>query len=159
MRASNLRKHVFSRLDFFIAFGFGSGLSPIVPGTFGTLAAIPLYYLLINLSPWWYLTCVILAFALGVKVCDTVSHELGVHDFSGIVWDEIVGFLITMFCVPTGILWVVAGFCLFRFFDIVKPGPITWVDEAVGGGLGIMLDDVAAAIPALIILQGCAFWA
>ncbi len=159
MTKKSLQQRVWSRLDYFLAFGFGSGLVPIAPGTFGTLAAIPLYCLVMHLPFWWYLSFVLLAFGLGVKICNQVSDELGVHDFSGIVWDEIVGYLITMFCVPIGFFWVLAGFCLFRFFDIIKPGPIAWIDKTVGGGLGIMLDDVLAAIPALLILHAYALWA
>ena len=159
MSPHQLRKKVWARWDYFLAFGFGSGLIAFAPGTFGTLAAIPLYLLIMHCSPVWYFSILLLAFVLGVNICNRVSHELGVHDFSGIVWDEIVGFLITMYTVPIGFFWIVAGFCLFRFFDIVKPGPIAWVDKAVGGGLGIMLDDVLAAIPALLILQCCAVWA
>jgi phosphatidylglycerophosphatase A len=158
MSIHNLSQQVFSRWDYFLAFGFGSGLMPIVPGTFGTMAAVPIYYMMTSLSPLIYLGLVALAFLLGVKVCNTVSQELGEHDFSGIVWDEIVGFLITMYAVPVGLGWTLAGFCLFRFFDIVKPGPIAWVDRTVDGGLGIMLDDVAAAIPAVLILHSFAIF-
>ena len=158
MTTLNLTQRVFSRLDYFLAFGFGSGLMPFVPGTFGTLAAIPVYCLMMYLPPGWYLALVVVAFLLGVKICDKVSRDMGVHDFSGIVWDEIVGYLITMYCVPIGIKWIFAGFFLFRLFDILKPGPIAWVDKKVGGGFGIMLDDVLAAIPALLILQCCAVW-
>ena len=90
---------------------------------------------------------------LGVVICDTVSSELGVHDFSGIVWDEVVGYLCTMFLAPLNISWMVIGFVLFRLFDIWKPQPIRMVDEHVKGGLGIMLDDVLAAVPAFLVMQ------
>lgn len=138
---------------YFLAFGFGSGLIAIAPGTWGTLAAIPLYLLIAGM-PWeFYLTLCVLAFILGVYVCQRVSADLGVHDFSGIVWDEVVGYLLTMFMVPLHVVWVVLGFCLFRLFDIWKPQPIRFIDQKIKGGLGIMLDDVAAAIPAWIVLQ------
>lgn len=138
---------------YFLAFGFGSGLAPFAPGTFGTLAALPLYFILALLSPQLYLVLTLLAFALGVWICGKVSHDLGVHDHSGIVWDEIVGFLLTMFLVPVHLIWVLVGFVLFRIFDIWKPYPISWVDKHVSGGLGIMVDDVLAAAPACFILQ------
>lgn len=138
---------------YFIAFGFGSGLMPIVPGTWGTLAAIPVYLLLAKTGWIVYVIATVLAFFLGVFVCDRVSRELGTHDYSGIVWDEIVGYLITMFLAPPGLIWILVGFVLFRLFDIWKPQPIRWVDAHVQGGFGIMLDDVIAAIPAAGLLQ------
>jgi phosphatidylglycerophosphatase A len=138
---------------YFIAFGFGTGLMPFAPGTWGTLAAIPLYLLLAGLPLPLYLSLTVLAFFLGVWVSERVSKELGVHDYSGIVWDEVVGYLLTMTLVPVGLFWMIAGFLLFRLFDIWKPQPIGWVDERVKGGLGVMLDDVLAAIPAWLILQ------
>ncbi len=138
---------------YFLAFGFGSGLSPVAPGTFGTIAAIPVYWILSSFSwpVYGVLTCV--AFIFGIFVCNKVTRDLGEHDYKGIVWDEIVGYLLTMFMVPKGIIWVVLGFILFRLFDIWKPIPIRWVDKRVHGGLGIMLDDVLAAIPAWGLLQ------
>lgn len=138
---------------YFIAFGFGSGLMPVAPGTWGTLAAIPVYLLLAGYSLSFYLVFTILAFFLGVWVSDKVSRELGVHDYPGIVWDEVVGYLLTMTMVPIGSFWMIAGFLLFRLFDIWKPQPIRLIDKQVKGGLGIMLDDVLAAVPAWLIMQ------
>jgi phosphatidylglycerophosphatase A len=146
-------KKVWQDPAYFFAFGFGSGLAPFAPGTFGTLAALPLYFLLVLFPPQIYLVVTLIAFAVGVWICGKVSADLGVHDHSGIVWDEIVGFLLTMFLVPVHLIWVVVGFVLFRIFDIWKPYPIRWVDKRVSGGLGIMLDDVLAAVPAFFILQ------
>ena len=148
-----LSSKVWQNPIYFIAFGFGSGLMPIAPGTWGTLAAIPIYLLIAGLSWEAYLILTIAAFILGVVVCDKVSTELGVHDYSGIVWDEVVGYLLTMFLVPISVLWMVIGFFLFRIFYIWKPGPIRYVDHHVHGGLGIMLDDVMAAVPAWLVLQ------
>lgn len=148
-----LANKVWQNPVYFIAFGFGSGLSPIAPGTCGTLAAIPFYWLLSSASLTIYLLVTCAAFILGVKVSDIVSRELGEHDYKGIVWDEIVGYLLTMLMVPKGLWWAIAGFILFRLFDIWKPWVISWVDKRIKGGLGIMLDDVLAAIPAWIILQ------
>ncbi len=153
-----LKKRVFSRLSYWIAFGFGSGLSPKAPGTCGTLVAIPLYLGLSFLPGWLYLVVVLAGFGLGVYVSSIVTRELGVEDFSGVVWDEIVGYWLTMLFVPVHALWIVLGFLLFRLFDIVKPFPIGWVEKRVQGGLGIMLDDVLAAIPAWVILQGLCYY-
>jgi phosphatidylglycerophosphatase A len=136
-----------------LSLGFGSGLSPFAPGTCGTLAAIPLYLLLTQLSLWYYLTAVAVAFAIGVYLCGYTSKALGEHDHGGIVWDEFVGFWITMIAVPATWQWILAGFVLFRLFDIVKPWPVKIADEKMKGGFGIMFDDVLAALYALIILQ------
>jgi phosphatidylglycerophosphatase A len=142
---------------YFIAFGFGTGLMPLMPGTWGTLAAIPLYFLMWDMHWGIYLFIIALAFFLGVSVSDRVSSDLGTHDYKGIVWDEVIGYLLTMFLAPPGLTWMVLGFILFRIFDIWKPQPIGLIDRKVHGGLGIMLDDVAAAVPAWLILQSVAW--
>ncbi len=153
MKQINLANKVWQDPLYFIAFGFGSGLMKPAPGTWGTLAAFPLSLLLAHTSWPIYILVTILAFILGVWVCDKVSQDMGVHDYKGIVWDEIVGYLLTMFMAPQGFFWMVLGFLLFRLFDIWKPQPIGYVDRKVHGGLGIMLDDVLAAIPAWLIIQ------
>ena len=137
----------------FLALGFGSGLAPVAPGTFGTLAAVPVYWAMSGLSLPLYLLLTLLALLLGIYLCGFTSRALGVHDHSGIVWDEVVGYLITMIALPVSWQWMLAGFVLFRFFDIVKPWPIRWVDKRLHGGFGIMLDDVLAGIFALIALH------
>jgi len=137
----------------FLAFGFGSGLAPVAPGTFGTLAAIPFYLLMQWLSLPLYLLVVIIVSIVGIWICDKSSQSLGVHDHSGIVWDEFAGFFVTMIAAPKGWLWIVIGFALFRLFDIWKPWPISVLDKKVGGGLGIMVDDLLAGIYAFICLQ------
>ena len=137
----------------FLAFGFGSGLAPVAPGTFGTLAAIPWYLLMATLSWEWYLLLTVLAFFLGIYLCERASVDMGVHDHGGIVWDEFVGFWITMFLIPLTWYWVLWGFLLFRFFDVVKPFPIKWLDKKVKGGFGIMIDDVLAGLFAWVILM------
>lgn len=142
----------------FFALGFGSGLAPVAPGTFGTLMAIPLYLLLMQFSPGVYLLILLLTFLLGIAICGVSAAKLGVHDHPGIVWDEFVGYWLTMFMAPAGWLWIVVGFVLFRFFDILKPWPIRSIDQRVSGGLGIMLDDVLAGIYSLIILQLLVYW-
>ena len=137
----------------FFAFGFGSGLAPVAPGTFGTLTAIPLYLMMATLTWELYLLLTVVAFFLGIYLCERASFDLGVHDHGGIVWDEFVGFWITMFLIPMTWYWVLSGFLLFRFFDIVKPFPIKWLDKKVKGGFGIMIDDVIAGLFAWVILM------
>jgi phosphatidylglycerophosphatase A len=137
----------------FLAFGFGSGLSKWFPGTCGTLVAIP-FYLLMQHLPWpLYLAILVVAFGAGVWFCNEAEKMIGIPDYSGIVWDEMVGFWCTMFWVPTGWAWILAGFILFRLFDILKPWPISWFNNHVHGGFGIMLDDVIAALVACVLLQ------
>ena len=137
----------------FLAFGFGSGRVPVAPGTFGTLAAIPVYILLHSVSLPVYAGVVVVMFVLGVWLCQVTERDLGVHDHPGIVWDEIVGYLITMVMAPAGWPWMVAGFLLFRLFDIWKPFPIRQIERRVRGGFGNMLDDALAAVYAWVALQ------
>lgn len=137
----------------FFSLGFGSGLSPVAPGTMGTLAAIPIYLLCSNLALELYLALTMAGFVIGVYWCGFTSKSLGVHDHGGIVWDEIVGFFITMILVPPTITNIVLGFILFRIFDIWKPWPIKVLDEKVHGGFGIMIDDVIAGLFAWGILH------
>ena len=141
-----------------LALGFGAGLVPIGPGTAGTLVAIPLYLVLQPLGLLHYLLVVALAFVAGIGICAHAARRLGVHDHSGIVWDEIVGYLVAMTAAPGGWEWVAGGFVLFRLFDIAKPWPIRWLDRQVHGGLGIMLDDVLAGLMACAVLHGAAWW-
>jgi phosphatidylglycerophosphatase A len=137
----------------FLALGFGSGLLPVAPGTAGTLVAIPVYLSLQPLAAHWYLSLVVLLALAGIAVCGKTASRLGVHDHPAIVWDEIVGYLVTMSFAPPGWLWIVLGFVLFRLFDIAKPWPIRWFDRQVGGGLGIMLDDLLAGVFSAALLQ------
>jgi phosphatidylglycerophosphatase A len=135
------------------AFGFGSGYAPKAPGTFGTLMAVLLYLPMQNWPLIWFCGFIVLSFLLGIYLCGKAAETLGVHDHGGIVWDEFVGFWITMIAAPPGWQWIVLGFVLFRLFDIWKPQPIAFLDKHVEGGLGIMLDDVLAGIYAFICLQ------
>jgi phosphatidylglycerophosphatase A len=147
-----------------LAFWFGSGLSPKAPGTAGTIAAVPLWLLLQGMSLPAYLSLLVVLFAFGCWVCGESARRLGVHDYGGIVFDEVVGLLLT--CVPLlpalGWVshgrwwWLLAAFALFRLFDVWKPWPIAWVDRRVGGGFGIMVDDVFAAVYAALILAAAA---
>lgn len=140
------------------ALGFGLGAAPFAPGTFGTLLGIPVYLLLAGSSLPVYLATVAALFLLGIAVCGVTARSLGVHDHPAIVFDEVVGFLVAMTLAPRGVGWLVAGFALFRLFDIWKPWPIRWIDRHVHGGLGIMLDDALAGVYALLVLQAVA-WA
>ncbi len=144
---------VFRNPIHFLAFGFGSGASPYAPGTFGTLAAVPIYILLAKLPMQWYVLMLIVTFGIGIYLCDRTAKDIGVHDHGGIVWDEFVGYWITMLAAPPGWGWVVAGFVLFRFFDVIKPFPISWLDKHIHGGLGIMLDDTVAAVFAWLCMR------
>ena len=136
-----------------LAFGFGSGLSPIMPGTAGTLAAIPFYCLLAQTPLWFYVAVVVLMAVWGIYLCQHASDTLGVHDHGGIVWDEFVGLWISLIAIPLTWQWLLAGFILFRLFDMLKPWPVSWCDKKVHGGLGIMLDDVVAGLLTLACLH------
>jgi phosphatidylglycerophosphatase A len=143
----------------FLAFGFGAGLAPRAPGTFGTavgvLIGLGLAPLSLSLRAW-----VVLAVCLaGVWICGESARRLGEHDHPGIVWDEIAGYLLTMLAAPPGWPWIVAGFCLFRLFDIWKPWPIRDLDHGLSGGSGIMLDDLVAGVYAAAVLLSARFLA
>jgi phosphatidylglycerophosphatase A len=135
-----------------LAFGFGAGLSPNAPGTFGTLIAVPIVAVVMSFGWNVHLAFTVAAFLAGIWICGESARRLGVHDHPGIVWDEIVGFSVTMLAAPPTWYWLLAGFVLFRIFDIWKPWPIREADHRLHGGLGIMLDDVIAGIFAAAIL-------
>ncbi|WP_417502609.1 phosphatidylglycerophosphatase A [Marinobacter sp.] len=141
-----------------LAFGFGSGAAPRAPGTWGSLAAIPLWYGFAWLPPIAYWAVVALAFALGVWLCGKTAADLKVHDHGGIVWDEFVGMWIALGLFPDQIYGVLSAFLVFRFFDVLKPWPINWLDERLPGGLGIMVDDVVAGVMALPCLFAIDLW-
>jgi len=133
------------------AFGFGLGLAPFAPGTFGSLLGIPLWWYTPEIL-WLQLAVAVVTFAGGIWLCDVSSRRLGVHDHSGIVWDEVVGMYLTLLVVPREAAWILASFLLFRLMDIWKPWPIRDLDHRLRGGLGIMLDDVIAALYAAVLL-------
>jgi phosphatidylglycerophosphatase A len=141
----------------FFALGFGSGCAPRAPGTCGTLVAVPLCWLLQTLTLFSYFLAIGTGFVIGVWLCDRTTRDLEVHDHPSIVWDEIIGYWITMIAAPPGWEWLVIGFVLFRLFDIFKPWPIRMVDKHIGGGFGIMFDDVLAAFYAWLVLQSLAW--
>lgn len=143
---------VFGSVSGLLAFGFGSGLSPFAPGTMGTLVAIPFAFALRSLHPAGFWFALLILFLLGVKLCGHVSRQLGEHDHGGIVWDEMLGYWLSIAFVPMQWHWLLAAFLLFRFFDIVKPWPIRQLDQKVSGGFGIMIDDVVAALFTILVL-------
>lgn len=129
-----------------VAFGFGSGLSPRAPGTAGTALGLALFPVLALLPLPWYLLVVAITALGGVWVCGRAAQKLGVHDHGGIVVDEIAGIWLAMAGFPATWPWLLGGFLLFRFFDIVKPWPIRWLDRQIAGGFGIMVDDLLAGV-------------
>lgn len=136
-----------------LAFGFGAGLSPRAPGTAGTVLGVFIYLSLAPLPlPYYIAVCAVL-FLAGVWICGKTSRDLESHDHGGIVFDEIVGFLVAMIALPAAWPWILAGFVLFRLIDIVKPWPIGLLENRIRGGFGIMLDDLLAGLCALLLLQ------
>ena len=137
----------------FIACGFGVGAIPFMPGTFGTLLGIPLAFILASLTlPLYAIGCLILFF-FGVFACHITNRDFGTQDHPAAVIDEMATFPAALFAVPMHWPHILAAFILFRFFDIVKPGPIRWIDKNIHGGLGVMLDDLVAAIATLIVIH------
>lgn len=141
----------------FPALGFGTGCMPWMPGTAGTLIGVMIYLPMQYTDLRIYLGMLITVTVAGVWICGKTATDLDVHDHSAIVWDEITGYLVTMFMAPDGWVWVALGFILFRLFDILKPWPVSWADKRVKGGVGIMLDDIIAGIFGLVTLQIIAY--
>ena len=136
-----------------VALGFGAGALPRAPGTWGTLAAVPIYLLLSRLALSQYLLLLTVLFLAGVWICGITVRKLGVQDHAAIVWDEMVGFWVSMAAAPPGWMWLLTGFVLFRLFDIWKPWPIAWLDRRIAGGLGVMADDLVAGLYAALCLH------
>lgn len=136
-----------------LAYGLGLGRIPIAPGTFGTLLAIPLFWLMAGLSPGWYAAIVVALFVPGIFICGQTARDVGATDPGFIVYDEIVGFLVAMYLLPFDWRWIVTGFLIYRLFDIWKPFPVDWVEDKLGLGSGIMADDVIAGIYTFLVLQ------
>lgn len=133
------------------AFGFGTGLMPVAPGTWGSLLGI-LFWWILPKDIYLQAGVGLCGFLLGIWLCGESARRIGVHDHSGIVWDEIVGMFLTLMVIPPEPAWILGAFVLFRVADIWKPWPIRDLDHRLRGGLGIMLDDVVAALYAAIIL-------
>ncbi len=132
---------------------FGAGLSPIAPGTMGTLATIPIAALLIWLGPLWHMALTLLLTPFAIWACEMYERNKNGHDHPEVVIDEVVGFLITMVWMPLTWQSLLVGFVLFRFFDILKPWPIGWLDKNIPGGAGVVIDDVAAGLVANLLMQ------
>lgn len=140
-----------------IASGFGVGLAPRAAGTFGSLAALlPWWLWLRHLPLAYYLSIVALAFALGVWASQWVIRRTRIEDPGVVVWDEFVGQWLALLLAPAGWPWIVAGFVLFRLFDIWKPWPVRWADRELHGGFGAMADDALAGLLAFGVLQALA---
>ena len=135
-----------------LAFGFGSGLSPWAPGTMGSLLGVALAWWTLPLTDELRLLVAIALILSGIWLCGESARRIGVHDHPGIVWDEIAAMYLVLLLLPPSLpLWAL-GFGLFRLFDIWKPWPIRDLDHRLRGGLGIMLDDLVAALYAALIL-------
>lgn len=143
----------------FLAVGLGSGMSPIMPGTMGSLMAIPIWLLFYGLTPVLYWILLLVSFAFGCFLCQKASDDTMTHDSGHIVWDEFVGMWITLFFIPqVSFMWISIAFIVFRLFDMVKPWPIRWFDQKVAGGFGIMIDDVIAAIFSSLVVYLLSLW-
>lgn len=138
----------------FLALGFGSGLAPKAPGTFGTIVGLPLFWLIASYALNLQLGIIALLFIIGIYLCDVAGKHLGVSDHGSIVWDEIVAMMLVLTITPNHWLWWLVAFALFRLFDIWKPFPIRQCDAKLKGGFGVMFDDILAAIYAMISLKG-----
>ncbi len=144
---------VFAHPARILAFGFGAGLAPFAPGTFGTLAAYPLWWALSLVLPQWAILVLLLPlFGLGVWACGITGRHLGISDHGSMVWDEVVAFILILALIPQSITWQIAAFFVFRFFDVVKPPPIRQAEMRAKGGFGVMIDDILAAGYSLLCL-------
>jgi len=148
----NLARTVMTDPVHFLAFGFGTGLAPFAPGTFGSLPGILLFWLTMDFGLYVQLGIAAGISLAGIWICGESARRIGVHDHGGIVWDEIAGMYITLLAAPFSVVGWVLAFVFFRFADIVKPWPIRDLDHRIDGGVGIMLDDLVAALYAAILL-------
>jgi len=148
----NLPRTVMTDPVHFLAFGFGTGLAPFAPGTFGSLPGVLLFWLTMGYGLYVQLTVIALLIAAGIWICGESARRLGIHDHGGIVWDEIAGMYLTLMVAPVSVTGWLLAFVFFRFMDIVKPWPIRDLDHRLGGGVGIMLDDLVAALYAAVLL-------
>tara|TARA_B110000483_G_scaffold222933_1_gene280324 strand:- start:107 stop:595 length:489 start_codon:yes stop_codon:yes gene_type:complete len=148
----NLARTVMTDPVHILAFGFGAGLAPFAPGTFGSLPGVLLFWFTMDFGLYVQLGVALSATLAGVWICGESARRIGVHDHGGIVWDEIVGMYLTLMVAPFSVTGWILAFVLFRVIDIVKPWPIRGLDHRIGGGVGIMLDDLVAALYAAILL-------
>jgi phosphatidylglycerophosphatase A len=151
-------KHPTARFTFshparVIALGLGTGLAPIAPGTVGTALAFPIFMLLDRwLDAPWLFAVIVAFFAIGVWACGRTGRDLGVADHGAMNWDEVVAMLLVLLVIPDGWEWWTFAFFVFRFFDVIKPPPIRYIDRTMKGGLGVMFDDIAAAFYTLLVI-------
>ena len=145
-------RDVFASPVNFLAFGFGSGLAPKAPGTAGSVVGALLAWWTVDLPIETRIVIAVTLLLAGVWICGKSARDIGVHDHPGIVWDEIASIYAALLFVPATVAWWLAGFALFRIFDIWKPWPIRDLDHRLHGGLGIMLDDVVAALYTAFLL-------
>ena len=136
-----------------VAYGFGTGLAPVAPGSFGTLVGVGLYRVMGSMRPLYYWLITALMWIVGVPISEQTAADLGGHDPGAIVWDEIVGYLVAMYGLPRSWGWLAAGFVIYRLFDVWKPYPIGVAEEAFGVGVSIMADDVVAGIYTWCVLH------
>ena len=150
--ADNIAKRVLQDPVNLLAFGFGAGLAPLAPGTVGSLLGVGLAWMTRDMAFIGQAGVAIGLFLAGIWICGESARRIGVHDHGGIVWDEICGMYVTLLVAPLAVTAWLLAFALFRVFDIVKPWPIRDMDHRIPGGLGIMLDDLVAALYAAILL-------
>ena len=148
----NLARTVLTDPVHILAFGFGTGLSPVAPGTVGSLVGVLFAWLTLDVGLPAQLALAAAISLSGIWICGESARRIGVHDHGGIVWDEIAGMYITLLAAPPTLAGWILAFVLFRAFDIAKPWPIRDLDHRLAGGLGIMLDDLVAALYAAIFL-------
>lgn len=149
---AGLRRKVLRDPVLLVAFGFGTGLAPKAPGTVGSLPGVLLAWATLPMPMIWKVALGIALFVAGIRLCGTAGRRTGVHDHPGIVWDEIVAMYMVLLALPASVGFWIAGFLLFRLFDIWKPWPIRDLDHRLRGGLGTMLDDMFAALYAASLL-------
>ena len=137
----------------FFSLGFGSGLAPKAPGTFGTMLGLPLFWLISNCPFSTQLIIIATLFIIGIYFCGKTGKALGVADHGAIVWDEIVAMMLVLAFTPTGFIFWFIAFLLFRLFDIWKPYPICYADTKLKNGFGVMFDDLLAAIYAILVMK------
>ncbi len=142
-----------SKLIEFLATAGFVGLMPKAPGTFGTIVALPLAFLLAKVGPGFYLLATLFFIVFSIWISELYERAIGTHDSKQIVIDEVAGFLVAFAWLPVSPMSFAAAFILFRFFDIFKPWPISVLDRRVKGGLGVVVDDVGAGLATNVILQ------
>ena len=151
--AHGLARQALTTPDGLIATLGGTGLARRAPGTVGSAVAVVPAWFLVQQPLWLQGAAIVAALLLGIWACGVFGRRIGSHDHGAVVWDELVGIWITLLAAPSSLPIMITGFVLFRFFDIAKPPPISWIDRRLGGGLGVMADDVVAGLFAFASLR------